>query len=46
MTFLIKINYILGGFLVGFPDNPPRSVCLSEEELQYYVEQFTRTGFR
>ncbi|RDD36665.1 Bifunctional epoxide hydrolase 2 [Trichoplax sp. H2] len=34
------------GFLVGFPEKPRRSVILSEEDLKFYVDQFTRTGFR
>lgn len=35
-----------GGLLVGSLDDPPRSAILSESALQYYVQQFTKSGFR
>ncbi|XP_071949409.1 bifunctional epoxide hydrolase 2-like [Antedon mediterranea] len=35
-----------GGFLVGSPENVSRSVMLTEEDLQYYVQQFKKSGFR
>jgi len=35
-----------GGMLVGMPINPQKSYMLSDEELEYYVENYTRTGFR
>ncbi len=35
-----------GGVLIGYPQDAPRSVMLSEDDLQCYVEQFQRTGFR
>lgn len=35
-----------GGLLVGSPDDPPRSAILSESALRYYVQQFTKSGFR
>ncbi|XP_073683744.1 bifunctional epoxide hydrolase 2 [Garra rufa] len=35
-----------GGLFVGSPDDPPRSAILSESALQYYVRQFTKSGFR
>lgn len=35
-----------GGLLVGSLDDPPRSAILSESALRYYVQQFTKSGFR
>uniref|UniRef100_A0A671MVZ7 Bifunctional epoxide hydrolase 2-like n=1 Tax=Sinocyclocheilus anshuiensis TaxID=1608454 RepID=A0A671MVZ7_9TELE len=35
-----------GGLFVGSPDDPARSAILSESALQYYVQQFTKSGFR
>ncbi|XP_033112128.1 bifunctional epoxide hydrolase 2-like [Anneissia japonica] len=35
-----------GGLLVGSPDNVARSVMLTEEDLQYYIKQFKKSGFR
>ncbi|XP_072546443.1 bifunctional epoxide hydrolase 2 [Salminus brasiliensis] len=35
-----------GGLFVGLPEDVPRSSILSEEALQYYVQQFTKSGFR
>ncbi|XP_016089324.1 bifunctional epoxide hydrolase 2-like [Sinocyclocheilus grahami] len=35
-----------GGLFVGSLDDPPRSAILSESVLQYYVQQFTKSGFR
>uniref|UniRef100_A0A8C2FLZ7 Bifunctional epoxide hydrolase 2 n=1 Tax=Cyprinus carpio TaxID=7962 RepID=A0A8C2FLZ7_CYPCA len=35
-----------GGLFVGSPEDPPRSAILSESALQYYVQQFTKSGFR
>uniref|UniRef100_A0A671SR03 Bifunctional epoxide hydrolase 2 n=1 Tax=Sinocyclocheilus anshuiensis TaxID=1608454 RepID=A0A671SR03_9TELE len=35
-----------GGLFVGSLDDPPRSAILSESALQYYVQQFTKSGFR
>ncbi|XP_051579081.1 bifunctional epoxide hydrolase 2 [Myxocyprinus asiaticus] len=35
-----------GGLFVGSPDDPPRSAILSESALQYYVQQYTKSGFR
>ncbi|XP_043918286.1 bifunctional epoxide hydrolase 2 isoform X2 [Protopterus annectens] len=35
-----------GGLLVGSPENPPPSHILPEAELQYYIQQFKKTGFR
>ncbi|KAI2654103.1 Bifunctional epoxide hydrolase 2 [Labeo rohita] len=35
-----------GGLLVGSPDDPPRSSILSETALKYYVQQYTKNGFR
>lgn len=34
-----------GGFFVGFPEDIPRPVILSEEDLDYYVKNFEKTGF-
>ena len=35
-----------GGVLAGYPEDAARSVMLSEEELNVFVETFKRTGFR
>lgn len=35
-----------GGLFVGSLDDPPRSAILSESALRYYVQQFTKSGFR
>ncbi|KAI4884603.1 hypothetical protein NFI96_034566 [Prochilodus magdalenae] len=35
-----------GGLFVGLPEDVPRSAILSEEALQYYIQQFTKSGFR
>ncbi|XP_025972357.1 bifunctional epoxide hydrolase 2 [Dromaius novaehollandiae] len=35
-----------GGLLVGLPENPPASRILGGPALQYYVQQFTKSGFR
>uniref|UniRef100_A0A8C2FLF9 Epoxide hydrolase 2, cytoplasmic n=1 Tax=Cyprinus carpio TaxID=7962 RepID=A0A8C2FLF9_CYPCA len=36
----------LSGLFVGSPEDPPRSAILSESALQYYIQQFTKSGFR
>ncbi|XP_069831850.1 bifunctional epoxide hydrolase 2 isoform X2 [Dendropsophus ebraccatus] len=35
-----------GGLFVGLPEEVPRSKMLSESELQFYVSQFKKSGFR
>ncbi|XP_076155400.1 bifunctional epoxide hydrolase 2 [Alosa pseudoharengus] len=35
-----------GGLFVGLPEEIPRSHMLSEAALKYYVQQFTKSGFR
>ena len=35
-----------GGVFAGYPADAPRSVMLSQEELDVFVEAFSRTGFR
>lgn len=35
-----------GGWLAGYPADAPRSVMLTAEELDYFVQTFRRTGFR
>lgn len=35
-----------GGILVGYPQRPKRSVMLSEDDLQYIVRQYEKTGMR
>uniref|UniRef100_A0A673K6A3 AB hydrolase-1 domain-containing protein n=1 Tax=Sinocyclocheilus rhinocerous TaxID=307959 RepID=A0A673K6A3_9TELE len=35
-----------GGLFVASLDDPPRSAILSESALEYYVQQFTKSGFR
>ncbi|KAM9465813.1 bifunctional epoxide hydrolase 2 [Clarias gariepinus] len=35
-----------GGLLVGMPEEVPRSAILSEAELQYYIQQYRKSGFR
>lgn len=34
-----------GGVLVGTPEDPPLSKIMEEDELQYYVQQFKKSGF-
>ncbi|TSO25139.1 Bifunctional epoxide hydrolase 2 [Bagarius yarrelli] len=35
-----------GGLFVGLPDEVPKSAILSEAELQYYIQQYRKSGFR
>ncbi|KAK1793303.1 hypothetical protein P4O66_011691 [Electrophorus voltai] len=35
-----------GGLFVGLPEEVPRSALLSETALQYYVQQYSKQGFR
>ncbi|MCI4382555.1 hypothetical protein PGIGA_G00016140 [Pangasianodon gigas] len=35
-----------GGLFVGMPEEVPRSAILSEAELQYYIQQYRKGGFR
>ncbi|XP_076835394.1 bifunctional epoxide hydrolase 2 [Brachyhypopomus gauderio] len=35
-----------GGLFVGLPEDVPRSALLSEAALQYYVQQYSKQGFR
>ncbi|KAJ8398067.1 hypothetical protein AAFF_G00431440 [Aldrovandia affinis] len=35
-----------GGLFVGLPDDVPRSSILSESALKYYVQQYSKSGFR
>ncbi|XP_063156560.1 bifunctional epoxide hydrolase 2 isoform X2 [Candoia aspera] len=35
-----------GGLLVGLPEEPPPSSLLPEPVLQYYVQQYQKSGFR
>ncbi|XP_017332404.1 bifunctional epoxide hydrolase 2 [Ictalurus punctatus] len=35
-----------GGLFVGMPEEVPRSAILSEAELQYYIQQYRKSGFR
>uniref|UniRef100_A0A8C3TWA5 Epoxide hydrolase 2 n=1 Tax=Catharus ustulatus TaxID=91951 RepID=A0A8C3TWA5_CATUS len=37
---------LLGGLLVGFPEDIPGSRLLPPPELEYYVQQFQKSGFR
>ncbi|KAM9622471.1 bifunctional epoxide hydrolase 2 [Trichechus inunguis] len=45
---LIALNKVseMGGILVQFPDEPSLSTMITEEEIQFYVEQFKKSGFR
>uniref|UniRef100_A0A9J7YVY9 Epoxide hydrolase 2, cytoplasmic n=1 Tax=Cyprinus carpio carpio TaxID=630221 RepID=A0A9J7YVY9_CYPCA len=48
-TFKLMFNAsteTVSGLFVGSPEDPPRSAILSESALQYYVQQFTKSGFR
>ncbi|XP_051016692.1 bifunctional epoxide hydrolase 2 [Acomys russatus] len=36
----------LGGVLVNTPENPSLSKITTEEEIEFYVQQFKKTGFR
>lgn len=35
-----------GGLFVGLPEEIPRSKMISESDLQYYIKQFKKSGFR
>ncbi|TRY83547.1 hypothetical protein DNTS_016257 [Danionella cerebrum] len=35
-----------GGLFVGAPDDPPLSEILSQSALDYYVQQYSKSGFR
>ncbi|XP_060790521.1 bifunctional epoxide hydrolase 2 isoform X2 [Neoarius graeffei] len=35
-----------GGLFVGLPEVVPRSAILTEAELQYYIQQYRKSGFR
>ncbi|XP_004579142.2 bifunctional epoxide hydrolase 2 [Ochotona princeps] len=35
-----------GGLFVGTPENPSLSRIVTEEDIQYYVQQFQKSGFR
>ncbi|KAA0711573.1 Bifunctional epoxide hydrolase 2 [Triplophysa tibetana] len=35
-----------GGLFVGAPDDPPRSAILNESALRFYVQQYSKSGFR
>ncbi|KAK3538343.1 hypothetical protein QTP70_035225 [Hemibagrus guttatus] len=35
-----------GGLFVGLPEEVPRSAIVSESELQYYIQQYRKSGFR
>lgn len=35
-----------GGFFVGFPEDIPRGHLLTERDLTYYVQQYSKTGLR
>ena len=35
-----------GGLLVGLPEDVPRSIMLTQEDLDYFVREYERTGFR
>ncbi|KAF7704534.1 bifunctional epoxide hydrolase 2 [Silurus meridionalis] len=35
-----------GGLFVGISEDVPRSAILSEAELQYYIQQYRKSGFR
>ncbi|KAJ1158210.1 hypothetical protein NDU88_010904 [Pleurodeles waltl] len=35
-----------GGLLVGAPEDPPLNRIMEEDDLQYYIQQFKKSGFR
>jgi soluble epoxide hydrolase/lipid-phosphate phosphatase len=43
---LTKTVTARGGFLVGLPEEMPRSIMLTQEDLDYFVSEYERTGFR
>uniref|UniRef100_A0AAR2LDD0 AB hydrolase-1 domain-containing protein n=1 Tax=Pygocentrus nattereri TaxID=42514 RepID=A0AAR2LDD0_PYGNA len=43
---IVFFLFLSGGLFVGLPEEVPRSSMLSEEALQYYVQQYTKSGFR
>lgn len=36
----------MGGILVGTPEDPKVSKITTEEEIEYYIQQFKKSGFR
>ncbi|XP_068792806.1 bifunctional epoxide hydrolase 2 isoform X2 [Struthio camelus] len=46
LTFSLHGVQERGGLLVGFPENPPASQLLGGPTLQYYIQQFRKSGFR
>lgn len=44
--FYFFIFFLSGGLFVGLPEEAPRSAILSEAELQYYIQQYRKSGFR
>ena len=37
---------LTGGFMAGAPGNLSRSSIITEEDLEYFVQTFSKTGFR
>uniref|UniRef100_A0A8B9HCJ8 AB hydrolase-1 domain-containing protein n=1 Tax=Astyanax mexicanus TaxID=7994 RepID=A0A8B9HCJ8_ASTMX len=42
----VGLIFDMRGLFVGSPEDVPRSSMLSEEDLQYYMQQFSKSGFR
>lgn len=47
-AFKVSLGDVLerGGLFVGLPDNMERSWILSDDDLKYFVETYSKTGFR
>lgn len=43
---VVLVRFITGGLFVGLPEEIPQSSMLTQADLQYYVSQFEKTGFR
>lgn len=46
MSVMLCLFCLSGGLFVGAPDDPPRSAILNESALRFYVQQYSKSGFR
>ncbi|XP_026518957.2 bifunctional epoxide hydrolase 2-like [Terrapene carolina triunguis] len=44
--FSPSLSLSAGGLLVGMPEDPPPSQILAGADLQYFIQQFKKSGFR
>ena len=46
LIFTLLLIILSGGLFAGVPDNIEKSWILTEEDLKYFVETYSKTGFR